>query len=430
LAKQRSAILIVVQVYPDGGGIAAIVENLVTLLGSRLDTHVAVVDPRAGAGERLGLPVGHLHVLGRSPLANALMMPGSIVFAIRTTHWLRKVIAEVHPEAVLVQDALDLPVPAALAIRGTGAKLAIMDHGTLSNVLDRRWQRMMRERLGGVRGRVFSLGFHLDAPWRALRWRLGLRAADGAWYVGYELAERFAWAGASAHRYVQLVPRDFRPPIAGEREAARAYFGLAQDAVVVNMVTRLDPEKNLDGILDAVHAALQRQPRMRLVIGGDGNLRDWLEHQLGIRGMASRVLLLGRLSRSDIQRVHHASDLHLYAGIIGCGMSVALLEAMSCGVVPIVSDVPREHRELVDAAGWVFSANDPSALCAALLDAVTAPPDALATLRGAVSRRLNSYSQPSLIALLEGLLEWPAFSTSPATSGGIPLSLGYAERES
>jgi glycosyltransferase involved in cell wall biosynthesis len=408
LADSRPTILVVVHVYPDNGGIAAIVENLVALLTSRAEVHLAIVDQRPDAAERVGLKADRLHVLGHHRLANALLMPGSIVFATRTTRWLREVLAEVSPEIVIVQDALDLPIPAVLAVRGTGAKLAIMDHGTLSNVLDRRWQRMMRERLGFLRGSVFWLGFQLDAPWRALRWRLGLRACDGAWYVGHELADRFKWAGAKARRYTQMVPVDFRPPGPGEREAARARLGLGRDAVVVNLVTRLDPEKNLRDVLDATQNVLRLQSRLQVVIGGDGTLYDWLERELERRDLTARVWLLGRVSRLDIQQLHHASDFHLYAGVIGCGMSIALLEAMSCGVIPIVSDVPREHRELVAHSGWVFHAGDWSALRDALAEAVTAPSERLAELRTAVGHRLESYNSPLLPQLVDELLSGAA----------------------
>ena len=405
MVDSRPTILVVVHVYPDSGGIAAIVENLLALLVSRAEVHLAIVDPRPGAVERTGLSAGRLHVLGLCRLANPLLMPGSIAFATRTTWWLRGVVAKVRPDMIIVQDSLDLPVPAALAVCGTGAKLAVMDHGTLSNVLDRRWQRMMRERLGFVRGTIFWLGFQLDAPWRALRWRLGLRAADGAWYVGHELADRFKWARTKARRYAQMVPVDFRPPGPGEREAARSRLRLDREAVVVNLVTRLDPEKDLESILDAIQSALRLQPRLRVVIGGDGTLFDWLERELERRDLTSRVGLLGRISRADIQQLHHASDFHLYAGVIGCGMSVALLEAMSCGVIPIVSDVPREHRELVANSGWVFSAGDRSALRDALAEAVTASEERLAELRAAVGNRLESYNSPSLEQLIDELLD-------------------------
>jgi glycosyltransferase involved in cell wall biosynthesis len=404
LVDSRPTILVVVHVYPDNGGIAAIVENLLALLMDRAEVHLAIVDPRAGAAERSGLDSGRLHVLGHRRLANSLLMPGSLAFAARTTRWLHGVLAEVSPEMIIVQDALDLPIPAALAARGTGAKLAIMDHGTLSNVLDRRWLRMMCERLGFPRGIIFWLGFQLDAPWRALRWRLGLRVADGAWYVGHELADRFKWAGAKAHRYAQMVPVDFRPPGPGEREAARARLGLDRDAVVVNLVTRLDPEKNLESILDAIQNALRLQPRLQVMVGGDGTLFDWFKKELERRELTSRVSLMGRISRPDIQQLHHASDFHLYAGVIGCGMSVALLEAMSCGVIPIVSDVPREHRQLVANSGWVFSAGDRSALRDSLEEAVTAPSQRLAELRAAVGLHLESYNSPSLEQLIDELL--------------------------
>jgi glycosyltransferase involved in cell wall biosynthesis len=332
-------------------------------------------------------------------------MPGSLIFAVRTMRWLRHLVSELRPSALLVQDALDLSIPGVMAVRGTSTKLAVMDHGRLTNVLDRRWQRMVRRRLGPVRGAVFGIAFALDTPWRVARWRLALSRADAGWYVGYEASKYFAHAGARAHRYAQLLPSGFGPPTVEQRRVARAAFGLDEGAVAMNMVTRLEGEKSLDAVLQALEPALSESETLQLLIGGGGSLRAWLDDQLVRRRIDSRVALLGELSRAEVHRLHHASDFHLYAGVIGCGMSVALLEAMSCGVVPIVSDVPAEHRELVGDAGWVFPAGDLSALTTALAQALATPPEQLAQLRQAVTERVASYSDHSLRALIVELID-------------------------
>jgi glycosyltransferase involved in cell wall biosynthesis len=401
-------LLIAVQLYPDGGGIASIIDGLVELLRDDAEVHMAIIDARAGAVDRLRLPARQLHVLGPRRIANPLLLPGSVIFAVRTARWLRRLVISLKPDALLVQDALDLSTPGLAAVRGTRTKLAVMDHGRLTNVLDPRWQTMIRHRLGRLRGGAFGTMFALDRPWRAARWRLGIYSAHAAWFVGDELSDYFDRAGSRARQYPQLIPSGFGPPTAGQRLQARSDLDVSEDAVLVNMVTRLDAEKNLEAVLPILEEVLHEVGEVQMLIGGDGSLRSWLEDELVERNMGPQVRLLGALTRGEVLRLHHASDFHLYAGVLGCGMSVALLEAMSCGVIPIVSDVPTAQRELVDGAGWVFEAGDSPALAGALRDALKTPADTLAELRSAVVERIASYGERSIKALITELIGSPS----------------------
>ena len=108
-------------------------------------------------------------------------------------------------------------------------------------------------------------------------------------------------------------------------------------------------------------------------MAGDGTLETWFADELGRRGFGDRIRMLGRLDRPGVERLHHASDLHVYAGTISCGLSMCLIEAMACGVIPLVSDVPVAQRALVADAGWVFGAGDRSELERCLREALDMP---------------------------------------------------------
>src|SRR5437016_786514 len=114
---RRTRILFAVQTYPDGGGIARIVENFVSTLEPRYEVHLAVVDPRPqrAASPSLSLPDARVHKLGYSNVINPLLAPASIVFLARTARFLRQLVETVEPELLIVQDGLNLPVPGLLA---------------------------------------------------------------------------------------------------------------------------------------------------------------------------------------------------------------------------------------------------------------------------------------------------------------------------
>ncbi len=404
MTPQLPRLLLAVHAYPDGGGISSIVENFVIDLGRRYDVHLAIVDEQPGRRDRLVLADDHVHTLGYSEAMNPLLMPTSLIYSARVGRFLRGLVKALAPAALIVQDGLHLPFPGALATAGTATPLAIMDHGTLTNTYDREWQKMTIGRAATApRRAAFGLGFALDAPWRAARWRLGLRAAKGAWYVGHELEPFFGRAGGRARRYSQTVPGDFNPPTPDQRIAARQALGLDQSAFVANVVGRLDGEKGLDLILDAAEAVAPDHPGFQLLVAGDGTLETWFADELGRRGFGDRIRMLGRLDRPGVERLHHASDLHVYAGTISCGLSMCLIEAMACGVIPLVSDVPVAQRALVADAGWVFGAGDRSELERCLREALDMPDGQRDVIRGRVRGRLASQDGASVPELVHGL---------------------------
>lgn len=396
--------LVVVDLYPDGGGISAIVENCLQALGPRYDVHVAIVDEREGRRESLALPEERVHVYGSRPLLKPYIAPTSLLYSLRIGGFLRGVVRRIKPRAVLVQDGLFLPVPGLIATARTPVKLAVMDHGTLTNTLDPEWQRVFPTQMRFPKSLVFRVGFALDRPWRELRWRLGFRHADGVWFVGEEMKPLLGPAGSRAKQYRQPIPLDFFPPTPEERSAARAEFGLGEDDIVVNLVTRLAAEKGLPEIVEALRRVGPADERLRIAIAGHGPLEQRFRADLAEAGVGGHVRILGRLGRAEVQRLHHASDFHLYAGTIGCGMSLALLEAMSTGVIPIVSDVPLQHRELAVPSGWVFPAGDATALAAALTDALACSADERRERAARAVADVHAYARPSVGDLLESLV--------------------------
>ena len=128
-------------------------------------------------------------------------------------------------------------------------------------------------------------------------------------------------------------------------------------------VGRLVPQKRVDLVI-AAFAGLDGLDDWSLEILGDGPERPALE------------ALAERLGAKDRVRFHGHVDPfpHLYAADIFVlfsdfeGMPNALLEAMACGVVPIVGDATPGPLEFVvdDQTGLVVPADDPDRLAQAM----------------------------------------------------------------
>jgi glycosyltransferase involved in cell wall biosynthesis len=139
------------------------------------------------------------------------------------------------------------------------------------------------------------------------------------------------------------------PVGAAEKAEARAKLSLPADATVAVFVGALEEVKDP---LAASQAA--RQAGIQLIVAGDGALRASVEAQ------GARVL--GRLG--EVRPALAAADFFVLPSKRE-GLSFALLEAMSCGLVPVVSDGPG-NPEAVGDAGVVVPYGDVAGLAAAL----------------------------------------------------------------
>jgi glycosyltransferase involved in cell wall biosynthesis len=128
-----------------------------------------------------------------------------------------------------------------------------------------------------------------------------------------------------------------RPPT--DRSALRAALDLPPGALVIGSIGRLEPVKNYQLALRAfarLGTGAGEGASPVLVLAGDGSERACLEALAGELGIAARVKFLGW--RNDADRLYGAFDLFTLSSRSE-GTSISLLEAMSTGVCPVVTDV-------------------------------------------------------------------------------------------
>ncbi len=113
-----------------------------------------------------------------------------------------------------------------------------------------------------------------------------------------------------------------------DREASRAALGCAKSDLVVANVGRLAAEKNQPLLL----ALAERNPRLRVLIAGEGPLRSSLRHP--------QVQLLGDVR--DLRPLLAAADCFAFPSLSE-GLGLALVEAQAAGVPCVISDaIPPE----------------------------------------------------------------------------------------
>ncbi|HWK88509.1 MAG TPA: glycosyltransferase family 4 protein, partial [Longimicrobium sp.] len=123
-------------------------------------------------------------------------------------------------------------------------------------------------------------------------------------------------------------------------------------------------------VLDAFARAAPRLPDVRLwMVYGDAPLLDAVRARIdGDEVLRGRVRLLGRVPHARIETLCRAADFFVSASRRE-GAGYALLEALACGAVPLLADIPA-HRRITrgGAVGGLFPAGDADALAALLVE--------------------------------------------------------------
>lgn len=133
-------------------------------------------------------------------------------------------------------------------------------------------------------------------------------------------------------------------------------------------VARLSPEKNQKVLIDAFAKLRDSGVVANLYILGSGVLKDELEARILELNLSDSVQLLGH--RENVTDFLSLMDYFIFPSLYE-GQGMALLEAMSVGLLPIVSDIPTS-REIVaeNDCGIIAKSNDVEGIYSAMLTAL------------------------------------------------------------
>jgi glycosyltransferase involved in cell wall biosynthesis len=140
------------------------------------------------------------------------------------------------------------------------------------------------------------------------------------------------------------IPVVSRPPERPERET-----------VTFVSVGRLAAVKNHQLMLRAFHAVSMRHTNVRLVIVGDGPERSAIESEIKQKQMEDKVAVLG--FRRDVDMVLAEADVFVSTSRYE-GISIALLEAMRCGLPAVCTSVGGMPETVVDGKTGFLVAPD------------------------------------------------------------------------
>jgi glycosyltransferase involved in cell wall biosynthesis len=220
-------------------------------------------------------------------------------------------------------------------------------------------------------GTPIILQDHASRPpriWRRASARRAMSVAAGIAFCSLDQARPFTQTGLiGASTQVYEIPESTSRFAPGNRDEARRLTGVEGDPAVL-WVGHLNANKDPLTVLEGISAAARELPGLRLYccFGNAPLLRavqDRIATDTDLRG---RVHLLGRLPHARIELLMQAADMFVL-GSHREGSGYSLIEALACGLPPVVTDIP-SFRSLTGAGsvGALWPCGDPRAFCQAL----------------------------------------------------------------
>ena len=240
---------------------------------------------------------------------------------------------------------------AAPVANALGVPVVVSPHGTLPYdtgrpIMKRLWDRVLGRRLLPRFDRVIALTATEAAEAKTIWTGCRLTLPDDRVSIVPN--------GVHPQEFASLPPRDL----------FRTQWKLGNGPVVL-FLGRLHERKGLHLLIPAFAEAVKAGPDARLVIAGpDEGMLTKLKDQVSQFSLGGRVVFTGMLTGNEKLAALAAADLFALPAV-GEGFSMAVLEAMACGL-PVLLTPGCNFPEVVDAGAGVVVPRDIGALSEAL----------------------------------------------------------------
>jgi glycosyltransferase involved in cell wall biosynthesis len=302
MTKKRLRVLHVIQNL-NYGGMERLFADIVRLLDHELiESHVMVMDYLGRFGEGLE----HYATIHKAPRMSrwSMVYPGALIRMLR----------EINPDVVHTHSGVWYKVSLA-ARRARIARLIHTEHGRKA-----------------------------PDPWLdRFIGRQASRRTDVVVAVSEVLAHQLKTCVVQDPTRVVVVPNGVDTELHRPRPDTgiiRRELGLDADVPIIGSIGRLEPIKGYDIMVEAFALLRDWWPEGSkppvLVVGGEGSDRLKLDTMIADRGLEGSAFLLGW--RDDVADLHSAFTFFTMSSRSE-GTSVSLLEAMSSGLTPVVTDV-------------------------------------------------------------------------------------------
>jgi glycosyltransferase involved in cell wall biosynthesis len=191
-----------------------------------------------------------------------------------------------------------------------------------------------------------------------------------------------------------VVAEPYAGPCRGER--VRKRLGLPDDSVLIGVAAQLIERKGHRVLLQALPALLADEPRLQLLLFGQGPLAADLQRRIAAAGLSERVHLTG--FRDDLPELMPCLTLLVHPALME-GLGIALLQAAAAGVPVVASRVGGIPEAVADGASGVLVPPGDAAALTQAIRRLLANPELRQRLGHAASLRVQrEFSVDAMVA--------------------------------
>jgi len=144
-------------------------------------------------------------------------------------------------------------------------------------------------------------------------------------------------------------PSGFATEVVKRKSEVRAELGFSEDDLVIISTRRHNPIYGVGYLIEAIPLILRREPRAKFLILGEGRLTSQFRKRTMKQIDEGSVKFLGNVPHKDVAKYLNISDIYISTSLSD-GTSASLLEAMTCSLPPVVTDIPANKEWILD--GW------------------------------------------------------------------------------
>jgi len=206
---------------------------------------------------------------------------------------------------------------------------------------------------------------------------------------------------------IDVIPNgiDLRQWRASRTQVARARATYAGEGPLLVYVGRLEWEKGIHTLIDAMPTLRRRFPGLRLAIAGRGGQADSLRQQAIARRVGGSVEFLGWIPQDEVIALGAAADVTVIPSLYE-PFGLVCLEAAAVGTALVVADTGG-LAEFVrnDETGQTFEPGSSTSLIAAISTVLNDPARAAANAKRARSLARDEYSWESVASRTASIYE-------------------------
>ena len=272
---------------------------------------------------------------------------------------------------------------------------------------------------GGAGAKCFQNDCKKNYPYDAevalhtlLRQRVMSAIVDVAVCPSRYLAERTRASGARDVRHLNY----FIDPIAAAPSEERA----ARQLIYIG---RLEPEKGVEYLLEAMPLIRQRQPEVRLTVVGGGSLAEALQARAARSNLGEAVTFVSHVPREELGRFYSTATACVVPSIWSENSPLVAYECLFAGL-PMIASRIGGIPELVEEglAGFTFTPRDARDLAEKALRLLELSPSDRARLSTAMRQRAQDFRPEPHLERVEDLYREVVRTGARGTPPMVPVN--------